>query len=53
MGIVLVHREDFNIIIYPTERNNEGGITNNMRILLDIVDELNLCEIPIQGGTFT
>ena len=44
---------DFNMIRFPRERNREGSISGSMRRFSQVIDELNLKDIPLQGGCFT
>ncbi|RVW14110.1 LINE-1 reverse transcriptase-like [Vitis vinifera] len=44
---------DFNTTLYQAERNRTGGITSAMRRFAQIIDELGLVDIPLQGGSFT
>ena len=48
-----MHRGDFNMIRFPSERNKESSISGGMRRFSQVVDELNLKDIPLQGGCFT
>ena len=44
---------DFNIIRFPEERNREGRISGPMRRFSQIIDDLELKDLPLQGGCFT
>ena len=44
---------DFNITLYIDERSRTGRITSAMRRFAQIIDELGLVDIPLQGGSFT
>ncbi|RVW37140.1 hypothetical protein CK203_111972 [Vitis vinifera] len=44
---------DFNTTLYHAERNRTGRITSTMRRFAQIIDELGLVDIPLQGGSFT
>ncbi|RVW43483.1 hypothetical protein CK203_095333 [Vitis vinifera] len=44
---------DFNITLYIDDRNRTGRITSAMRRFAQIIDELGLVDIPLQGGSFT
>ena len=44
---------DFNAIRAPRERNTEGSFTHSMRRFSQVMDELELKDIPMQGGLFT
>ena len=43
---------DFNVMHFPEDRNREGRITGPMRKFSLIVDELELKDLPLQGGSF-
>ena len=44
---------DFNVLRFPGERNREGRWTGTMRRFSQIIDELELKDLPLQGGVFT
>ncbi|RVX06274.1 hypothetical protein CK203_027523 [Vitis vinifera] len=44
---------DYNITLFQRERSRQGRITSAMRRFAQIVDELGLMDIPLQGGVFT
>ena len=44
---------DFNIIISQRERCRQGRITTTMRRFAQIIDELGLVDLLMQGGLFT
>ena len=44
---------DFNIILFQRERSRQGRLTAAMRRFAQIVDELELVDLPMQGGLFT
>ena len=44
---------DFNMIGFPSEQNREGRISGDMRRFFEVIDELGLEDIPLQGGCFT
>ncbi|RVW44615.1 hypothetical protein CK203_110050 [Vitis vinifera] len=44
---------DFNVILSQRERNRQGRLTGAMRIFAQTVDELELMDLPMQGGAFT
>ena len=44
---------DFNDIRFPGERNREGRIQRSMRRFSQIIDELELKDLPIQRGQYT
>ena len=41
------------MIRFPSERNREGSISGGMRRFSQVIDGLNLKDIPLQGGCFT
>ena len=43
----------FNIILSQTERSRQGRITSAMRRFAQIIDDLELVDLPLQGGLFT
>ena len=43
---------DFNVIRFPKERNRVGKISSSMRRFSHIIDELELKDLPLQGGSF-
>ena len=44
---------DFNEILSPDERSKGGRISNSMRRYADILNDLELRDLPLQGGPFT
>ena len=44
---------DFNIILSQSERSRQGRITSAMRRFAQIIDNLGLVDLPLQGGLFT
>ena len=44
---------DFNVIHFPGERNRESRIMGPMRRFSRIIDEQELKDLPIQGGSYT
>ena len=44
---------DFNVILSQRERSNQGRLTSAMRRFAQIVDELKLIDLPLQGGALT
>ena len=44
---------DFNVLRFPRERNREGRWTGAMRRFSQIIDELDLKDMPLQGGVLT
>ncbi|KAL6318412.1 hypothetical protein AAG906_041175 [Vitis piasezkii] len=43
----------FNIILSQRERSRQGRITLAMRRFAQVIDELELVDLPLQGGSFT
>ena len=44
---------DFNTVRFPNERMRGGRISSSMRRFLEVIEELGLRDIPLQGGPFT
>ena len=44
---------DFNITLYKRERSSQRRISSAMRRFAEIVDDLGLVDLPLQGGEFT
>ncbi|RVW29756.1 hypothetical protein CK203_089329 [Vitis vinifera] len=44
---------DFNITLFPRERSSQRRISSAMRKFAEIVDDLGLVNLPLQGGEFT
>ncbi|RVX17539.1 hypothetical protein CK203_003885 [Vitis vinifera] len=44
---------DFNVILSQKERSRQGRLTGAMRSFAQTVDELELLDLPMQGGVFT
>ena len=44
---------DFNAILYPEERSKGGRIDNSMRRFFDILNDLGLRDLLLQGGPYT
>ena len=44
---------DFNIFRFPWERNREGRISRDMRRFTQVIEEMELKEVPLPGGFFT
>ena len=44
---------DFNKILYPNERTRGGKISNSMRRFSDVLNDLGLRDLPLQGGPYT
>ncbi|RVW57235.1 hypothetical protein CK203_099693 [Vitis vinifera] len=45
--------DDFNVILSQRERNSQGRLTGVMRRFAQIVDELELHDLSLQGGVLT
>ncbi|RVW44757.1 hypothetical protein CK203_081811 [Vitis vinifera] len=44
---------DFNVILNPGERSRQGRVTPAMRRFAQVLDDLELIDLPLQGGSFT
>ena len=44
---------DFNVILSQRERSSQRRLTGAMRRFTQIVDELELLDLPLQGGALT
>ena len=44
---------DFNVILSQGERSRQGRITLAMRRFAQVMDDLELIDLPLQGGSFT
>ena len=44
---------DFNITLFPRERSSQRGMNSAMRKFAEIVGDLGLVDLPLQGGEFT
>ncbi|RVW38213.1 hypothetical protein CK203_090922 [Vitis vinifera] len=49
VGRSLVLREDFNVILSQRERSRQGRLSGAMRSFAQIVDDLELIDLPMQG----
>ena len=45
--------EHFNVIHFPNKRSREGRISSSMRRFSQIINELELKDLPLQRGSFT
>ena len=45
--------DDFNVLRFLGERNRKGRWTGAFRRFSQIIDELELKDLPLQGGVFT
>jgi hypothetical protein len=44
---------DFNLMRCPENKNRPGGNTNDMLLFNDIIQHLDLVEVPLKGRAFT
>ena len=44
---------DFNKVLFPNERARDGRLSNSMRRFSDILYDLDLRDLPLQGGPYT
>ncbi|KAL6345748.1 hypothetical protein AAG906_017492 [Vitis piasezkii] len=44
---------DFNMIRFPSERSKRGRLSPTMRRFSEVVEDLELKDLPLQGGLFT
>ncbi|RVW78982.1 Exonuclease 1 [Vitis vinifera] len=44
---------DFNMIRFPNECRRGGRVSSSMRRFLEVIDDLDLRDLPLQGGPFT
>ncbi|RVW47682.1 hypothetical protein CK203_095454 [Vitis vinifera] len=44
---------DFNVIRFPSERSRVGRLSGSMRRFSEVLDELALRDLPLQGGPYT
>ena len=44
---------DLNVVRFPGERNREGRCIGAMRRFSQVIDDLGLKDLPLQGGAFT
>ncbi|RVW21265.1 LINE-1 reverse transcriptase-like [Vitis vinifera] len=44
---------DFKVILTPGERSRQGRVTPAMRRFAQVMDDLELIDLPLQGGSFT
>ena len=44
---------DFNMVLSPKERNSVGRLSHCMRRFVEVLNELGLRDLPLQGGPFT
>ncbi|RVW53935.1 hypothetical protein CK203_073000 [Vitis vinifera] len=46
-------RGDFNLIRFPNESRRGGRLSSSMRRFSEVIDDLDLRDLPLQGGPFT
>ena len=44
---------DFNVIRFPYEHSRRGRVSSTIRRFLEVIDHLELRDLPMQGGPFT
>ena len=44
---------DFNLVRFPEERSRGGGLTASKRRFSEVLEDLELRDIPLQGVPFT
>ena len=44
---------DFNEVLFPNERDRGGRLSNSMRRFSDIMNDLDLSDLSLQGGPYT
>ena len=44
---------DFNVIQFPCERNMLGGLNSTVPLFSEVIDDLELVDLPLLGGSFT
>ncbi|XP_030963792.1 uncharacterized protein LOC115984952 [Quercus lobata] len=44
---------DFNIVRFPSERLGNSRLTPAMELFLEFIKDLNLIDLPLEGGSFT
>ncbi|KAK4581675.1 hypothetical protein RGQ29_025026 [Quercus rubra] len=44
---------DFNIVRFPSERLGNSRLTPAMELFLEFVEDLNLIDLPLEGGSYT
>ena len=45
--------DDFNEVLFPYESSRGGRLSNSMRRFSDIMNDLDLRDLPLQGGPYT
>ena len=44
---------DFNVVLSPNDRNSDCRLSYSMRRFMEVLNELGLRDLPLQGGPFT
>ena len=44
---------DFNVLRFPRERNREGRWTGAMKRFTQVIEDLELKDLPLKGGCYT
>ena len=44
---------DFNIVRFPSERLGNSRLTLAMELFSEFVEDLNLIDLPLEGGSYT
>ena len=44
---------DFNIVRFPSERLGNSHLTSAMELFSEFVEDLNLIDLPLEGGSYT
>ena len=44
---------DFNVVLSPNDRNSDCRLSYSMRCFMEVLNELGLRDLPLQGGPFT
>ena len=44
---------DFNMVLSPNDRNSDCRLSHSMRRFIEVLNELGLRDLPLQGGPFT
>ena len=53
LGLIKCVGDDFNKILSPNERSRGGRISNTMRRFSNVLNDLGLRDLPLQGGPYT
>lgn len=52
MGFSLVSGGDFNVVMFPTRKQNCLNLSQAMLNFPDFINELKLVDFPLKGGNF-